>query len=90
MFNCECCNYETDIKPNYTRHLKTKRHLEKSNISPTVVQQLSNSCPTIFKCNSCNKSYSSQSSLSKHHKKCVFVQITKLEEKLEENKKELE
>ena len=51
---------------------------------------MSNSCPTIFECNSCNKSYSSQSSLSKHHKKCVFVQITKLEENLEINKKELE
>ena len=26
-YYCECCNYETDIKCNYTKHLLTKKHI---------------------------------------------------------------
>ena len=50
--SCEICNFNTIIKGNYNRHLKTKRHLEKSNNNPTIVQQLSNNSPTIHICQS--------------------------------------
>lgn len=26
-FKCECCNYETEIKSNYGKHLKSKKHI---------------------------------------------------------------
>ena len=37
MFNCEYCNYETTVKSNYKLHLKTKKHLLKKEISPSIV-----------------------------------------------------
>ena len=89
MFNCEYCAFETRHKSNYTAHLKTKRHLTKLNISPSLVHQLSITCPSIHSCNSCNKSFASQSSLSKHHKKCIFVQIIDLENKIVDKDKKL-
>jgi hypothetical protein len=32
MYNCECCNYNTDKKCNYNRHLKSKKHIKKINM----------------------------------------------------------
>ena len=89
-FTCIICNYESNLKANYNRHLKTKRHLQKVEISPTVVHQLSISCPSIYECKSCNKSFASQSSLSKHHKRCMFVQINGLQEQIQNKDKLLE
>lgn len=31
MFICNCCIYETKYKSNYTKHLKTKKHIKLSN-----------------------------------------------------------
>jgi len=31
MFICDCCIYETKYKSNYTKHLKTKKHIKLSN-----------------------------------------------------------
>ena len=33
-FNCEICNYETDIKSNYTRHMKSVKHLKLAGAIP--------------------------------------------------------
>ena len=32
MFNCDICKYNTIFKPNYTRHMKTKRHIDSKRI----------------------------------------------------------
>jgi hypothetical protein len=32
MYNCECCNYNTDKKCNYNRHIKSKKHIKKVNM----------------------------------------------------------
>merc|ERR1712166_590374 len=37
MYNCECCNYSTEKKCNYNRHLNSKKHIKKIN--------LCNKCP---------------------------------------------
>ena len=29
IYKCECCNYETKLKSNYERHLKTNKHKKK-------------------------------------------------------------
>jgi len=36
MFVCECCIYETKYKSNYTKHLKTKKHVKLSNKYTTI------------------------------------------------------
>lgn len=27
VYHCKCCDYETHIKTHYTKHMKTKKHL---------------------------------------------------------------
>jgi len=55
---CEICNYETNNKSNYTRHLKSEIHIK--NITPEDK----------FCCNNCFNFYSSKSSLNRHKKTC--------------------
>ena len=31
-YTCKLCNFETTFRRNYTRHLKTKKHLTNENI----------------------------------------------------------
>ena len=33
LYNCECCNFASNLKSNYNRHLKTKKHIDKKNNS---------------------------------------------------------
>ena len=28
LYNCECCNFASNLKSNYNRHLKTKKHID--------------------------------------------------------------
>ena len=35
---CECCNYETKLKSNYERHLKTIKHTSKLNNDNNSIQ----------------------------------------------------
>ena len=41
-FKCECCNFTTNLKTNYPRHLATKKHLkmiEESEIESLVSEE---------------------------------------------------
>ncbi|ARF10102.1 hypothetical protein Indivirus_15_2 [Indivirus ILV1] len=73
-YNCDSCGFLSTNKKDYTRHIKTNKHLQKvkqdgqtSITCPTVVQQN----PTKFKCKYCENVYMSQSSRSKHMKNCI-------------------
>ena len=33
LYNCDCCNFSSNIKTHYNRHLKTKKHINNSNDS---------------------------------------------------------
>ena len=46
-YYCECCEFKTKLKPNYERHLLTKKHLSFSKKS-TESQQLVNQKSTIL------------------------------------------
>lgn len=74
-YNCDLCEFHTNRKTEYTRHLSTKKHLEKiesrsteSILNPIKIQHESNNK---FVCMHCQNTYSSQSNLSKHMKKCA-------------------
>jgi hypothetical protein len=71
-FSCELCDYHTDKKSSYDKHLTTSKHTKL-----TKVNTFSNkSCHEVaddikeFICNCCNKSFKSRVGLWKHKQKC--------------------
>lgn len=62
-FFCKNCDFRTNNKKDYARHLLTPKHLRKQN------QDFDKKNP-IFSCKFCSKIYISRSGLYKHSKKC--------------------
>ena len=80
-FTCECCNYSTDIKVNFNKHITSKKHKlvesksvvspGKSKVSPDPVQSIPivNSVENeIFSCKYCGQKYKHKQSVTKHIK----------------------
>ncbi len=72
IYNCKKCKYSTTDKRDYTKHMTTKKHMRKIGklkkaSSPTCTNKQ-------FVCERCNKSYKYRSGLSRHLKKCDFVE----------------
>ena len=65
---CKLCNFYTDNKTKYNRHLKTKKHLLK-----VKEDKKQNICI-------CGKLYVTYSGLFRHKKKCQVIKDLKLEE----------
>lgn len=80
-YNCEKCEFQTNNKTDYKRHNGTKKHIEKvcndASKSKTLPIKVQNDSKPIEKytCQYCQSSYSSQSNLTKHMKKCANKQI---------------
>lgn len=66
-YSCVACNYATDIKSNYSRHLTTLAHIQKINTANSGKNIKSNTIE--YKCK-CGKIFSHHSSLSRHKKTC--------------------
>ena len=80
--HCKCCNYFTNRNNDFQKHLKTKKHLAKSNVSKMYpnatkcIQNVSKMYPKsqddkkshLFKCKYCGKRYKYSQGLSKHIK----------------------
>jgi hypothetical protein len=67
-FECKVCDFYTDHKSKYNRHIHTQKHKnlieqEKTN---TIIDHPTNQ----YVCDACNKSYKYQSGLSRHKQKC--------------------
>ncbi|ARF09389.1 hypothetical protein Indivirus_1_12 [Indivirus ILV1] len=70
-FKCSGCQYETNDKSNYNRHLKSKRHPNSSNV---IIKDDKHN-KSKYVCMSCNKSYSSRQSLHRHRQNvCTLLQ----------------
>ena len=79
-YTCELCNYVSDRKPNYDRHMNSKKHKKKeiipSNkvitrntryfVDPSKVHQITHFC------NHCHRSFSRSDALSRHLNYCKF------------------
>ena len=70
MYQCKLCNYNTNDKSNYNRHILTKKHIKneknvcKKNVCEKSLQ---------YKCEECGKSYKYLSGLSRHKNKCESI-----------------
>ena len=72
---CECCDFSTQYKNVFDKHLQSKHH----NHNITII----NTEKKTFNCSSCNKKYTTRSGLWKHSKKCCckpeeITSLTKL------------
>jgi len=80
LYNCECCVFSTLLKSNYTNHLTTNKHIEKSKskvslgkskVSPdeSVLISHKNDVETHnFSCKYCGQKYKHKQSVTKHIK----------------------
>jgi hypothetical protein len=66
-FSCLLCNYSTNCKKDYQKHLLTKKH--KLNSGETV------KIPKKFVCSNCELSFKSKTTLWRHKKKCDQTKI---------------
>ena len=75
-YYCECCEYSTNDKTKYNRHLLTKRHEKLSNSYPNVSKMYpnvskkreKNSEMAAYPCKYCGKVFKYRTGVSKHIK----------------------
>jgi predicted RND superfamily exporter protein len=65
-FSCSICKYSTRFNGNLQKHLKSKKHLNYSEITDIRV--------VLFECNKCDKKYKAKSGLWKHNKICKITE----------------
>ena len=72
LFNCEICQYTTNVKCNYLKHLLSSKHLKTTNNNDKV----SISIKKQYKCMICDKSYNDRAGLWRHNKMCNTINVT--------------
>jgi len=90
-YNCTSCNYRTNDRSNYAKHLKSNKH-QKSMIEAesTFYKHLTTSQNTkvlTYDCQFCNAKYTRQSALTKHNQVCG---LQKMKTQQLENEKQVE
>ncbi len=71
-FSCKVCEYNTEDKSNYNKHLQSKKHL--NNIEK--IEKNEKPSNYLFACNNCNSTYKNKSGLKRHLEKCKKPEIT--------------
>ena len=75
-FICMACEYITNRKSNYQKHIITKKHIlnvQKSQKKVKVKKKIDKK----FVCEICNSKYKFKSGLSRHKKKCIgYIEMT--------------
>ena len=65
-FKCKICNFYTNNRKDYKRHMDTKKHMKMEKMTPTLYTCL------------CGNSYKHKSGLSRHRKKCEIFNKKKM------------
>ena len=68
-YYCEHCEYKTNNKKDYIKHLSTLKHSKVDNYNGLTTEN-PQKIPKIFKCNVCDKGYKYRDGLWRHSKKC--------------------
>ncbi len=80
-YNCDLCQFHTDRKTDYTRHIKSKKHIEKVEEEAKNTDVIPKTHPDVektYKCTYCENTFSNSSSLARHKKACSdYSQIAK-------------
>ena len=82
-FICEKCDFKSNKKNDYNRHLMTSKHLKITSDNNFTHNNNKN-----YKCE-CSKEFRYSSGLSKHKKTCIFLKNTNTDLITIENKKEI-
>ena len=69
IYNCETCMFLTRNKKDYTRHLKSRKHLENHPTAPPP-DTTTETTTERLRCAKCNKEFKSRSAMYTHNKKC--------------------
>jgi hypothetical protein len=69
-YTCDKCNYLTNVKQNYDKHLLSKKHNIKASINEEQTDH-----PIQYLCVNCNKRYKYRSGLWNHKKKCSCISL---------------
>lgn len=72
-FFCKKCNYSTERKSQFDRHLMTAKHLNVDNVDKNVDKKVPKGSKP-FSCE-CGAQYKHRQSLSIHRRKCKFIEI---------------
>ena len=65
-YYCENCDYKTDKKCNFDKHLLTSKHIKTTNSIENVAESSSKK----YTCDICNKFFHDRAGLWRHNKKC--------------------
>ena len=95
--NCNICNYITDNKKDYSKHILTRKHL--NNVKSTekneyftntaiIGNQKSQIKSHYYVCSGCSKVYITKSGLWRHRKKCIEENISLTTEEIQEKPEE--
>jgi len=69
IYNCETCMFLTRNKKDYSRHLKSRKHIENHPPKNDVSEEEARP-PKIPSCAKCNKEFKSRTAVYTHIKKC--------------------
>lgn len=93
-YKCSCCLFLTNSQFNFKRHLTTKKHISRSEVTKTL-PEVTNNLPEVtnnlpieskFNCKYCNKSFTLKNAMYRHEKhRCP----KKVEPKLQEQKTQI-
>lgn len=75
-FYCKFCDYTTSDKRDFKKHNLTRKHISQRNGNKNGNN---GNTQCFFTCEFCNKSYKHRSGLSRHKKKCKFIENKNVE-----------
>ena len=84
IFSCNICNYVSNRKCDYNKHLLSKKHI-KNEILQNTTKNSKEFLNKIYTCK-CGKIYKHHSSLYNHRKNCDFKECQEYNDKIMENK----